>query len=40
MQEFSRCPLRTVPILREQAGTTISKTVLDLAIANDGTATL
>jgi tetratricopeptide (TPR) repeat protein len=36
----TRCPLRTVPILREQAGATTSKTVLDLAIANDGTATV
>lgn len=36
----TRCPLRDVPILREQSGTTTSKTVLDLAIANDGTATV
>ncbi|HEX8113060.1 MAG TPA: tetratricopeptide repeat protein [Kofleriaceae bacterium] len=36
----TRCPLRSVPILREQDGATKSKTVLDLAIASDGTATV
>jgi hypothetical protein len=36
----TRCPLRTVPILREQSGATTSTTVVDLAIGNDGTATV
>jgi hypothetical protein len=36
----TRCPLRSVPTLRKQDGATKSRTVLDLAIASDGTATV